>query len=368
MFKEDKKVNSLYVHIPFCNHICEYCDFVKLIYNEEFAKDYVDSLIKEIRSYNIDKVNTIYIGGGTPTSLNIDLFEKVLSELSPKLNDGGEFTCEANVESLNKDKLLLLKKYGVNRLSIGVESTHDDLLKFLGRHHTFSDVKTCIKLAKEIGFKNINVDLIYGYKGHTLKLLKEDLDNILSLDTPHISIYSLIVDKGSIFYNKGITEQDSDESREYYDLILKTLREHGYKRYEISNFAKPGYESRHNLTYWRDEEYYGVGLGANGYLNGERYANSKSLYIYNKEYKAESEVITDEMAKEEFLLTNLRLEDGFLLPRYKDRFGIDFLEEHKEAISKLVKNGYAFIDENNFRLTDDGLMIIDSLILDLFNR
>ena len=176
---KNNKVKSLYIHIPFCSHICAYCDFTKLIYNEEFAKKYVDVLLTEISSYNLGKMETIYVGGGTPTSLNDFDFERILRHISPLLEKDGEFTIEANVENLTVDKLSLMKQYGVNRLSIGVESTNDKILKSINRHHSFKEAKEAVELAKKMGFDNINVDLIYGLPGQTLDMLKTDLENII---------------------------------------------------------------------------------------------------------------------------------------------------------------------------------------------
>ena len=231
-------LKSLYIHIPFCAHICKYCDFTKLFYNETFAKKYVKALLSEIDSYNINKVKTIYIGGGTPTSLSDEDFEMLLKHVSPLLIEGGEFDVEANVENLSKEKLALMAKYGVTRLSIGVQSTQNKRLKEIGRSHTYEDAVRVVNDAKKYGFKSINVDLIYGFEGETEQDLLNDLHNILALDIDHISIYSLIVSKGTVFYNQHYKEQSQEDSRRFYDVILSTLRKANYERYEISNFAR----------------------------------------------------------------------------------------------------------------------------------
>lgn len=360
---KNNKVKSLYIHIPFCSHICAYCDFTKLIYNEEFAKKYVDVLLNEISSYNLGNLETIYIGGGTPTSLDDFDFERILRHISPLLTSGGEFSIEANVENLTKKKLSLMKKYGVNRLSIGIESTNDETLKSINRHHTFDEAKKVVGLAKEMGFDNINVDLIYGLPGQTKGMLKEDLTNILSLDTDHISIYSLIVSPGTMFYNKKVTELDEELSRDYYDLILTTLREHGYERYEISNFARNGRYSRHNLVYWHNKQYVGVGLGASGYVDNYRYTNTRSLTEYLKgNYIDEKDFIDDKKLLEEYLLTNLRLEKGFALEDYKETFKEDFIVRFIDVVEPLIKDGLLIIDEN-VHLSDEGLIILDHVLL-----
>lgn len=358
---------SLYIHIPFCAHICKYCDFTKLIYNEEFAKKYVDVLLYELDSYHIGKVDTIYVGGGTPTSLKDADLKRILLALKPLLNDGGEFTVEANVENLDANKLDIFKECGVNRISIGVESTSDKMLNSINRHHTFKDAVSVVSLAKRKGFDNINVDLIYGLPGQSLEDLKTDLDNILSLDVPHISIYSLIVEKGSMFFNMGIKEQDENASREFYELIVSKLREAGYERYEISNFAKNKKYSRHNLTYWKDEEYYGLGLGASGYLNKVRYKNTSSLKKYlAKEFIDTKEEVTLASEMEDYLLTNLRLEKGFKKEDFKKRFGVDFEIKFKEVITSLNKNSLFSISKDSIMLSDEGLILLDFVLVKLY--
>ena len=364
--RKNNKPKSLYIHIPFCSHICEYCDFTKLIYNEKFAKAYVDVLLKEISSYKLRKLDTIYIGGGTPTSLDDADFERILAFVSPMLESDAEFSVEANVENLTKEKLLLMRKYGVNRLSIGIESTNDEILKSINRHHSWMDAKDVVNLAKEVGFDNINVDLIYGLPGESKSLLIKDLNNILSLDVNHISIYSLIVSKGTMFYNRKIKELDEDTSREYYDLILKTLREHGYQRYEISNFAKNKAYSRHNLVYWHNKPYVGVGLGASGFVNYQRYTNTKNLTEYLKgHFYGYKEDIDEKIELIEYLLTNVRLEEGFLLSDFKSRFGVDFTSRFKTLNEQLIKSGHLHI-KKRAHLTDDGLMILDHILLKYF--
>lgn len=360
------KPSALYIHIPFCSHICSYCDFTKLFYNPKFSKPYIEALLKEIDYYNIDKVDTIYIGGGTPTALSDSELELVLAKVSPLLKANGEFTVEANVENLTEAKLDLLKNYGVNRLSIGIQSSNNVLLNEIGRKHTFEDAQKIVKLAQSKGFNSLNVDLIYGFPKQTLNDLKTDLDKVLSLNTDHISIYSLIVEPGSIFYNKGINEQNEDDSRNFYEYILSTLRSNGFKRYEVSNFAKPGKCSRHNMTYWKNNEYYGVGLGASGYLDGIRYQNTKNLDTYvSGNYRAHEEEVSERDYFEYFLLTNLRMEDGFSKLDFVNKFGIDSYNELLAKAKTYIDQGLIIVDENSFRLSGDGMLIMDHILVHL---
>ena len=357
---------SLYIHIPFCEHICKYCDFTKLFYFSKYEKPYLDALKKENSSKVKNLIFTLYFGGGTPTVLSDEGFEDILSFAAKYLESDYEFTVEANVENLTEAKLDIMKRCGVNRLSIGVQSTCNKLLKEIGRHHTFEDAQRIIKLAKSKGFSNINIDLIYGFKNESLNDLKKDLEEFIKLDIDHISIYSLIVEKGSMFYNEGYKTQDEEDSRKYYEFIVDFLREHGYERYEISNFARNGKYSRHNLTYWHNQEYYGCGLGASGYVDGVRYENTKSLPEYIKgNFISSSEKVDSKMLEEYYLITNLRLEQGFAKAEYEKLFGAKFLEKYKDKIKNFALDKFFDFEGENVRLNDEGLIMMDFVLLKL---
>ena len=354
---------SLYVHIPFCEHICKYCDFTKLFYFSKFEKPYLDALEKEILSKVKNKIFTLYFGGGTPTALSDEGFGRILSFASKYLEKDYEFTVEANVENLTESKLDIMKRCGVSRLSIGVQSTCNKLLKEIGRHHTFEDAQKIIKLAKSKGFSNINIDLIYGFKNESLNDLKKDLEEFIKLDIDHISIYSLIVEQGSMFFNEGYKTQDEEDSRNYYEFIVDFLRKHGYERYEISNFARNKKYSRHNLTYWHNEEYYGCGLGASGYVNGARYENTKSLPEYLKgNFISSSEKVGPKEFEEYYLITNLRLEQGFPRNEYQKLFSIDFEEKYKNKIIYFELQQYFNNTSDRIRLNDEGLIMMDFVL------
>ena len=360
------KPKSLYVHIPFCDHICKYCDFTKLFYFKKFEKPYLEALKKEIYSKVKNKIFTLYFGGGTPTALSDEGFEDILLFTAEYLEKDYEFTVEANVENLTESKLDIMKKCGVNRLSIGVQSTCNKLLKEIGRDHTFEDAKKVVELAKSKGFSNINIDFIYGFKKQTLNDVKNDLEEFIKLDIDHISIYSLIVEKGSMFYAQNYPTQDESESRKFYEFIVSFLREHGYERYEISNFARNKKYSKHNLTYWKNEEYYGCGLGASGYEDGVRYENTKSLPVYLKgHFVSYRETITEKELKEYYLITNLRLENGFLKEDYTKTFGTDFINDYGVKIAKHKIENYFNLAGDSISLTDEGLILMDFILLKL---
>lgn len=362
-------IKSLYIHIPFCNHICSYCDFVKTIYTDVFSSNYIEMLKREIKSFNIIKLDTIYIGGGTPTSLNVVELETLLKFVSPLLDNNGEFTIEANVESLSEEKLQLFKKYGVNRLSIGVESFDDGLLKSMNRNHSEEDIKKTLKSTKEIGISNINIDLIYGLPNQTIEMLKVDLEKAISLNVNHISTYSLTVSKGTMFYKNKVKEISQDDSRIMYDLILSRLRKEGYVRYEVSNFAKPGFESKHNITYWRNNEYYAAGLGASRYVNQIRSTNTIKMSEYLKGNFLDKSTIEELSCLDNekyYLMLNLRLSDGFLLSEFESLFKTPFLTKYSAQVKKLLSNSLLILENNRVKATDEGIMLLDLILRELF--
>lgn len=360
-----KKINSLYVHIPFCKVICPYCDFIKFVALDKFVKPYLVELNKDIDLLKAEnhKFKTIYIGGGTPSILSLSELEILLKNLQELLDEEYEFTIEVNPESLDENKLKLFKKYGINRISIGIQTFNTTILKTIKRDYKV-DIFSLINMVKKY-ISNINVDFIYGFEGQTIDDIKNDLDNFIKLDVDHISIYSLIIEQGSEFYAKGLREIDQDKQREFYDFVLNYLRKFGYERYEISNFARNKMYSKHNLNYWKNEEYIGIGVGASGYVYPNRYKNSLNLTKYLKgerEIEAES---TENVLETYYLITNLRLAEGFSLLEYKKLFNKDFYETHKDYVNNLISNNLATIKNGNFACTDDGLIILDMILTNL---
>ena len=273
--------SSVYIHIPFCNSICSYCDFCKLLYNENIVDKYLDSLEKEIKdNYKNEIINTLYIGGGTPSSLNIKELNKLFDIIKIfKINKKYEFTIEMNLSDINEEKLKLFKENGVNRISIGVESVNPKYFEFLNRKSNKNEVISKIELVKKY-FNNFNIDLMYAFPNEEIKEVIDDLSFIISMNPTHISIYSLIIEEHTKIFIDKITPIDEElESKMYYN-IIKELKKNGYNHYEISNFAKEGFESVHNQVYWNNEHYYGFGLGASGYISNIRYTNTRSINKY----------------------------------------------------------------------------------------
>lgn len=358
-------MKSCYIHIPFCNTICTYCDFCKMYYNKSWVDNYLKELEKEIRnSYKGETLDTIYIGGGTPTCLSENELEQLLNILSNiNLSDIYEYTIESNVETLSLEKIKILKKYGVNRISIGVQSVIDKNIEFLGRKHNKNLVKEKIKVLKENSFDNINIDLIYALPVENLDDLKEDLEFFLSLNIPHISTYSLIIEPRTILYINNIENIDEEIDFNMYDYICNILKEKGYNHYEISNFSKKGYESKHNLTYWNNLEYYGFGLGASGYINNIRYDNTRNITEYLKGNYIKESINID---------INTKIENEFILGFRKIR-GInkqDFYNKYKlnikdiEVVQKLLKEEKLIETEENIFINPKYVYVSNSILVD----
>ena len=363
----ERKIKSLYIHIPFCEHICDYCDFAKVQYFSLFAHSYLKELKKELDSYHIPSdLETIYIGGGTPTSLEDDLFLELLMMLEKYTRNIKEYTFEANPESLSIAKMEMMKKFGVNRISIGVETTNDDILKSINRHHTFMDVKNTVLNAQKLGFDNLNVDLILGLPGASLEQLRQDLIKLTNLNVQHISCYSLTVHPNTVFFLKGIKEPLDDDVRIYYDYVHNFLAEHGYRHYEVSNWSKPGFENKHNMTYWKNEHYYGVGLGASGYIDNVRYTNTKSINEYLKGKYLDYQEVVDRTDDIEYqIMLNLRTKEGLDLKDFKNKFGFDLYQNKKDIIDDLARNGYLVISNEKLIPTYEGMMTLDQIVLKL---
>ena len=354
---------SIYIHIPFCKTICSYCDFCKFYYNEKWVDNYLIALEKEIKSkYKNEPINTIYIGGGTPTSLNIKQLEKLL-KLTKLFNfEKIEFTVETNAD-LSLDKVKLLKQYGVNRISIGVQTVNPKHLKFLNRNHTKEEVINLVNLLKQYDF-NVNVDLMYGMPNQTLKELEEDLDFILSLDVNHISTYSLIIEPHTKIYIDNVTNIDEDLDYQMYQLINKKLK--NYVHYEISNFAKEGYYSKHNLVYWNNLEYYGFGIGASGYIDGVRYDNTRSYQNYiNGKYILESHKLSKgEKIENEFILGFRKLE-GINILEFKAKYDMNVLDIG--IVKKLLKEGKLSVDNGYLKINPKYIYISNTILVNFID-
>ena len=364
----DSQNKSVYIHIPFCDTICSYCDFCKFLKNSEWIDKYLNSLEKEINTnYKGEILDTIYIGGGTPSCLSMDELTKLFNIIKVlNKNNEYEFTFECNIENITKDKLKLLYENGVNRLSIGVQTFNEKYLSFLNRKHTKEEIKEKIKIAKKIGFKNINIDLIYGIPNQTLEELNNDIEEFLKLDITHISTYSLIIEPNTKLYIKKIENIDDNLDYEMYKLICNKLQENGYNHYETSNFSKLGYESKHNLTYWNNDNYYGFGMGASGYKSNVRYDNTRNINKYlNGEYIKELNTLDlNETIQNEFIL-GFRKINGIDKQIFKNKYNKDIKEI--EIVNKLLESNKLLENKKSIYINPNYIYTSNDILIEFID-
>ena len=367
----NKKELGIYIHIPFCKQKCFYCDFTSFAGIEHMQDEYVKCLKKELKE-NLKKIDdeyiitTIFIGGGTPSYINSKYILEILKIIDNKVDDA-EITIEVNPGTVTKEKLEDYKEAGINRLSIGLQSTNNYLLKEIGRIHNYEQFLETYNLARDVGFTNINVDLMLGLPDQRIGDLKDSLEKIIDLKPEHISVYSLILEEETALYNlvkKGLLElPDETLERQMYWYVKNTLELNGYIHYEISNFAKEGYESKHNTNCWKQKEYIGVGLGASSYLNNKRYSNIRDMdeYIDNinnnqpDKNKFIEEEQDDNIMQNEYMILGLRMLKGISIKEYKKKFKNNPIIIFKDKLENLVKEKLITIDGDNIKLTNKGL-------------
>lgn len=357
-----KKEIGLYIHIPFCAHKCDYCDFVSFANSRDKVEQYINKLIEEIKEEKLEqyKITTIYIGGGTPSYIDSKYIVQILENINIK--DAEEITIEVNPGTVTRQKLEDYYNAGINRLSIGLQSSENNMLKQISRIHTYEDFLDTYNLAKQVGFTNINVDLMIGLPNQGLKDVDKTLKEIIKLEPNHISVYSLIIEEGTVLENKvskGLLQLPEEKTeRKMYWQVKKTLEKAGYGHYEISNFAKQGFESKHNSNCWEQVEYIGVGLAAHSYINKTRYSNTVSLkkYLENiKENRIVHETQNKEDEQKEYMLLNLRKIEGVNIQKFKNKFVENPIYLYRVQLDKLVKNKLVEIDINYIKLTKRGI-------------
>ena len=353
-------VPSAYVHIPFCDSICAYCDFVRIQKNEPFFSSWKEQLIQEIQEYKIENLHTLYFGGGTPSLLSVDDFTSIRNFFPDSID---EFTVECNPESLDEDKLDAYVALGVNRISLGVQSFKDDLLKVCRRRHTASQAISVIESIKKSSISTFSIDLIFGLPNQTMEDVKRDISTFLSLDIPHLSIYSLQIEENSIFGKMGIEPIDSDLEADMFEYITKTLEAAGYIHYEISSFCKPGHYSKHNLSYWQDKDFYGFGCGASGRLDGIRYDNTTSLKEYCS-FGPCPTYISETLAERgmDAIMMALRTKFGLNIREWNLKYQNDFKDYYAQVLDKYSK--YFSYSEDCIYLNDAGFEILNTILVD----
>ncbi|ABO67788.1 MULTISPECIES: radical SAM family heme chaperone HemW [Geobacillus] len=364
---------SAYFHIPFCAHICHYCDFNKVFAAGQPIDDYLQAMDKEMEWTAAEfgsQLKTLFIGGGTPTVLEPVQLGRLLESIHKHFQfhpQTAEFTVEANPDGLTKEKLAILRDAGVNRLSIGVQAFDDELLQAIGRTHRRGDAERAVAMAREAGFENISLDLMYGLPGQTLEQFLADLETAFSLHVPHLSAYSLIIEPKTIFYNEwrnGRLRLPGEEAEAVmYEAAMERTVAHGYQQYEISNYAFPGFESQHNLVYWNNEEYYGIGAGAHSYIDGVRRANIGPIRHYIEKVERgewphrDVHRLTFREQMEEEMFLGLRKTEGVSKARFRQKFGREMSDMFGEAIRREIENGRLEETATHVRLTKRGKLL-----------
>jgi len=363
---------GIYIHIPFCKQKCFYCDFCSFANKNEMQGKYVETVINEIKNITHKEkytVTTIYLGGGTPSILNPDCIKNILQEIksSFEILDDAEITIEINPGTVNEEKLKKYKEYGINRLSIGLQSANDKILKKIGRIHDYKQFEETFFYARKCGFKNINVDLMIGLPTQAVEDVKQTLEKIIQKNPEHISVYSLIIEEGTII-EKLINENklqlpDEEAERIMYWTVVNELKENGYNQYEISNFSKKTYESKHNTNCWKQKQYIGLGTSAHSYLNKKRYSNTNNIEEYIKNIQENNisknitihEEQTEESTMNEYMLLGLRMIQGININEFKQKFKIDPTIKYKEILEKLQKENLIQITKTSIKLTKQGI-------------
>ncbi|MGL5751305.1 MAG: radical SAM family heme chaperone HemW [Paraclostridium sp.] len=374
---------GLYIHVPFCVQKCNYCDFNSFKVKGNDKKEYLDYIKKEMILYKNEfkdkQFDTVFFGGGTPSILSISELEELVVAIFENFNikEDAEVSMECNPGTINKEKLLHMKNLGINRLSIGLQAIQNHHLEYIGRIHSYEEFEKNYLEAREVGFDNINVDLMYALPNHKKEEWIESLDKIISLNPSHISAYSLILEEGTRLYDMYECEEfkllDEDTDIEMYNYTINKLRENGYNQYEISNYAKENKECKHNIIYWQCDNYLGLGPGASGFIGKNRYSNESDLDEYNKKVSqkikpVEEKILLSEQDKiEEFIFMGLRMNEGISLKVFKDRFNKRFEDIYKETMDKLIYDKLLELDGEYLRLTQKGREISNSVFIEFIN-
>ncbi len=356
-------INHAYIHIPFCIRKCHYCSFVSG-FDITGKKEYLNALNIEIKTrYKNEQLKTIYFGGGTPSLVEPNELEKILNCFN--FDSNPEITIEVNPETVTKEKMQQLKQIGFNRISLGVQTFDNDLLKLIGRNHSEEKIYNSINIIKEAGFKNISIDLIYGLPNQTIESFNIDINKAIDLDIQHISSYGLKIEEDSFFGKNNPKNLPDDEMQaQMFIELCKILKTNNFEHYEISNFAKKGYESKHNCVYWQNKNYYGFGLNASGYEENIRYRNCQNFekYIINPLQKEEEETLTIQETMENEIFLALRLKDGINIQNLNKKYKINFEENYKSVIKKYSSENLLKIENNHCKLTEKGILLSNEIM------
>ncbi len=358
-------VRNVYIHIPFCRQKCRYCSFISYP-KLSCRQDYIKALISEVRyNYKNELLETLYFGGGTPSLLDGSEFSQIIKLFN--ISSNTELTCEINPENITPKYLNDLRHVGINRLSIGCQTFNDNILNIIGRRHSSTQVKYVVQAAQQEGFNNLSLDFIYGLPNQNINDFLNDLKIAVDLGVPHISLYGLKIEEGCYFYlHRPDGLPDEGVQAQMYLKAIDFLESHGFNHYEISNFAKKGYESKHNLNYWRNNSYYGFGAAAHGYIGNTRYSNFENLeeYISNPLIHANEHILSTREILEEEIFLGFRKMDGINVRSVNEKFSINFDWEYKKIIDKYISYGYLIKTSAGYKLTNNGILVSNFILAD----
>ncbi len=360
---------SLYIHIPFCAHVCGYCDFVKAVYHKDLADQVLQRIAEDLKQF-ADPFDTIYIGGGTPSALDQDQLTLLESLLMPLITSNTEYTMEINPETIDLQKLSTIREMKVNRLSVGVQAIQDNLLSVLTRKHTWQQAVDAIAMMRSLGFDNISIDAMYGIPTQTTDDFAETLNAFIRLDVEHISLYALTIEPNTAFARQNIQPVDNDLEGSFYDLAHRMLTSNGYNHYEVSSYAKRNRKSRHNLAYWHYDDFIGIGPGAASKIGVVRTINTSNIHYYLSKQKLLKEkiILNKEESMFEFLMMNLRLSEGVNIQKFKEAFDVDLLEKYHHAIEAATQKGWLIVDFDTITTTYQGRLFLHDVLVLLMDQ
>ena len=366
---------ELYVHIPFCVRKCQYCDFLSSPSDEETKDRYIEALLKEIRAAEHTEdyeIVSVFIGGGTPSALKAEAIASIMSTLQEQFFfcEDAEVTIEANPGTVDLEKLTIYRNVGINRLSLGLQSTDAEELKLLGRIHSYEEFLKSYEWAREAGFSNINIDLMFAIPGQTGEAWLQHLYQVAELNPEHISAYSLIIEEGTPFAEQNLDLPDEDTEYQMYEDTAEILERYGYRQYEISNYAKQGYMCRHNAGYWQRREYLGFGLGASSLYRGMRFSNTRRMQEYLKESRNPDQIRKDVTVLsrneriEEFMFLGLRMTEGISEKKFEENFDVRLMDVYGDILQKYEETGFMEHIETKWRLTRKGIHVSNHILAD----
>lgn len=364
------KPQSLYLHVPFCAGICSYCAFMHVRYQQELVQPWLQAIARELQAENVNRqLRTLYLGGGTPSALSLAELQQLLELLQPYTGSLQEYTVEINPGTLDAEKARLLASYGVNRASVGYQCDNDAMLASLGRHHTLQQTRECLDCLRQAGITNISLDLLYGLPGQTLARLEHSLQTAFSLAPQHLSLYSLEIYPDTVLGRRGVKPCDPDLEADMYERICRELPAHGYERYEVASFARPGFASQHNLTYWHYEDFYGIGCGASGKIGSLRYDHTRSLPDYiNGTEQMHLIRLSPEEERFEAVMMGLRLCSGIDRQVFRQRYGSDVEELYPQAIARLKQEGLLVDTPQVLKTSQRGMELLNSVLEEILEE